>query len=71
MALAILLALTAQANVLELVIALGGPWAFGWHLVWQMRHLDIDQPEICLRLFRANRNTGLIPVLFFAVALVV
>jgi len=71
MALAILLAMAAQANVLKLVIALGGPWAFGWHLVWQMRHLDIDHPENCLRLFRANRNTGLIPVLFFAVALVV
>jgi len=32
----------------------------GAHLVWQVRHLDIDDPERCLRLFRANRDTGAI-----------
>ena len=28
------------------------------HLFWQSRSLDIDSPEKCLGLFRANRNTG-------------
>lgn len=49
-------------------IALLGIWAMGWHLAWQLTQLDIDSPDICLRLFRANRTTGLIPLPFFAVA---
>ncbi|MFN3147695.1 MAG: 4-hydroxybenzoate octaprenyltransferase [Paracoccaceae bacterium] len=65
---AIIAALAGTADLLTLVIALGGPWAFGWHMVWQMHRLDIDDPDGCLRLFRANRDTGLIPVLFLAVA---
>lgn len=61
-------ALVPQVNVLQLVLALGGVWFFGLHLVWQMGQLDIENPENCLRLFRSNRNAGLIPVLFFAAA---
>lgn len=34
--------------------------ASGVHLGWQIRRLDIDAPEICLRLFRSNREFGLI-----------
>jgi len=33
-----------------------------------LRALDIDDPEGCLRLFRANRDTGLILVAAFALA---
>jgi 4-hydroxybenzoate polyprenyltransferase len=69
LAIAIILTLLNNDNPLAMVIALGGPWAFGWHLAWQMRMLDTDNPEICLRLFRANRNSGLIIALFLAVAL--
>lgn len=36
---------------------------FATHLVWQIRRLDIDDPDLCLMLFRANRWTGWI---FFA-----
>jgi len=64
----VIAALAPQVNVLQLVLALGGVWFFGWHLVWQLRKLDIESPENCLRLFRSNRNAGLIPVLFFAAA---
>ena len=35
----LILALATQANVLQLVLALGGVWFFGWHLVWQMGKL--------------------------------
>jgi len=66
---AIIGALAAQANILALILALGGPWAFGWHMVWQMRQLDIDDADTCLRLFRANRDAGLIPALFIALSL--
>jgi len=55
-------------SVLSLVLALGGVWAFGWHLAWQLGRFDPDSPERLLMLFRSNRNAGLIPVLFFAVA---
>ena len=65
---AILLAATDR-NLLSVVVAVGGPWAFGWHMVWQLRKLDIDNPDGLLALFRANRDAGLIPVLFFLVAL--
>jgi 4-hydroxybenzoate polyprenyltransferase len=30
----------------------------GAHLLWQLRSLDIDRPLLCLRLFKANRDTG-------------
>jgi 4-hydroxybenzoate polyprenyltransferase len=41
----------------------GWPYAFlmlaaGAHLLWQVRSLDIDDPEKCLKLFRSNRDTG-------------
>ncbi len=65
----VILATVEQANILVLVVALGGPWAMGWHLAWQMRRLDIDDPENCMQVFRSNRDAGLIPVLFSAVAL--
>ena len=68
MGLAVLLALLPAGNPLALVMGIGGPWAFGWQLAWQIRKLDIDRPDICMELFRANRNAGLIPALFFAAA---
>ena len=58
-------------NPLTLALALCGPWAMGWHMVWQMRQLDLDDGGTLLRLFRSNRDAGLLPVLFFAVALLV
>lgn len=68
--LAVLLAL-GQASVLALVVALAGVWGMGWHMLWQMQRLDIDDPGVCLRLFRSNRDAGLVPALFFAVAALV
>ena len=65
---ALILALAEKVNVLQLVVALVGVWAFGWHMAWQIRQLDIDDPDRCLALFRANRDAGLIPLLFLAVA---
>ena len=65
----IIAALAPVANPLQLVVALCGVWAFGWHLAWQLRRLDIDDPEKCLALFRSNRDAGLIPVLFLGIAL--
>ncbi|NKX45592.1 4-hydroxybenzoate octaprenyltransferase [Roseicyclus persicicus] len=65
--LAALMAL-GQASILALVLALAGIWGMGWHMLWQLQRLDIDDPGVCLRLFRSNRDAGLIPALFFALA---
>jgi len=50
-------------------------WAFafvmllaGAHLVWQVKRLDIDNPDNCLRIFRANRETGALIALAFLLA---
>jgi 4-hydroxybenzoate polyprenyltransferase len=40
----------------------------GAHLAWQVRKLDIADPGACLTLFRANRDTGALIALAFAVA---
>ncbi|TDR90473.1 4-hydroxybenzoate octaprenyltransferase [Enterovirga rhinocerotis] len=43
----------------------GGSWpsfaglaAFTAHLAWQVRRLEPEQPAVCLRLFRSNRDAG-------------
>lgn len=61
----------SERSILSFVIAIGGPWAFGWHLHWQMRMFDPNDPARLIRIFRSNRDAGLLPVLFFAVALLV
>ncbi len=71
MSLAIIFALSPLANPLAMSLALGGAWAFGWHMVWQLGKLDTSRPDICLRLFRSNRDAGLIPALFLAAAMFV
>ena len=65
---AIILALAGTGDVLALTLALGGPWAMGWHMAWQMRNLDTEDPASCLKMFRSNRDAGLIVVLFLAAA---
>ena len=69
MGLAVIFSALPNASVLAMVVALAGPWAMGWHMAWQLRGLDITNPSKLLRLFHANRDTGLIPLLFFAVSL--
>jgi 4-hydroxybenzoate polyprenyltransferase len=34
--------------------------AFSAHLVWQIRRLQIGDPALCLRLFKSNRDAGLL-----------
>ncbi len=72
MSLAVVLALVpAGASAARLGLALAGVWAFGWHLAWQLGRLQIDDPAGCLRLFRSNREAGLLPALFVAASLLV
>jgi 4-hydroxybenzoate polyprenyltransferase len=68
LSLAVILTLVEQTRPLALLLALAGVWAFGLHLHWQLRQLNPDDPAVCLRLFRSNRDTGLILALFLAAA---
>jgi 4-hydroxybenzoate polyprenyltransferase len=34
--------------------------AFAGHLAWQIHRLDIDDPAVCLAVFKSNRDAGLI-----------
>ena len=69
MSLAIIYALAPLANPLVLSIALAAPWAFGAHMNWQLQRLNIDDADNCLKLFRSNRDAGLLVVLILATAL--
>jgi len=67
---ALIQAALGVVNVLALTVAFGGIWAFGWHMTWQLRKLDIDDAGVCLDLFRKNRDAGLIPVAFFLIGVI-
>ena len=69
MGLSIVDAMVPHASILALVVALGGPWAMGWHMMWQLRGLDIEDNGKLLQLFHSNRDTGLIPLIFLCIAL--
>jgi 4-hydroxybenzoate polyprenyltransferase len=68
---AVVLALLDDGNVLALVLAFCGVWAFGWHLMWQLTRLDTEDHDRCLMLFRSNRDAGLIPAAFLLAAVFV
>ena len=68
MAAAVLAALLPLGRPLQLALALGGVWGFGWHMAWQLVRLDTNDPARCLMLFRSNRDAGLIAALFLAAA---
>ena len=60
-----------MANPLQpgaLAVGILGPTAFGFHMLWQLIRLNIKSQETLLTLFRTNREAGLLPVLFFAIA---
>jgi 4-hydroxybenzoate polyprenyltransferase len=37
-----------------------GLLAFAAHLSWQIRRLDVGDPDLCLRVFKSNRDAGLV-----------
>lgn len=60
-----------DGSPIGLLVVLLGPWAFGWHMFWQLRQLDLQDNDRLLKLFRSNRDAGLLPLPFFALALFV
>jgi len=59
-ALAVLLIGLSGAAAGTGVVFMLGCILFGAHLGWQIERLDIDDPDLCLRLFKSNRDAGLI-----------
>ncbi len=57
------------ASPMAVLLAIFGPWAMGWHLHWQLGRFDMEDNDRLLMLFRSNRDAGLLPLPFFAVAL--
>ena len=55
----VLIAAAFRAAGLSMV-AYVGLVAFAAHLAWQVKSLDISKPDACLRLFKSNRDAGLI-----------
>src|SRR5687767_5517326 len=55
----LLIAFAGAAAGAGMVFALGLA-AFAAHLAWQIRTIDIADPALCLRLFKSNRDAGLI-----------
>ncbi|SMO38611.1 4-hydroxybenzoate octaprenyltransferase [Paracoccus laeviglucosivorans] len=60
--------LATGASGLGLLLAFVGIAAFAAHLAWQLRRFDMHDGAGCLRLFRSNRDAGLIVALFLALA---
>ena len=69
--LAVALALPKDAGIAPLALALAGVWGMGWHLAWQMRRLNLDDPTSCMMIFRSNNAAGLIAALLLAIAAMV
>lgn len=67
MSLAVIYALSPLADPLKMSLGLAGAWALGWHMNWQLGKLDINDTQMCLRLFRSNRDAGLLAALFLAI----
>ena len=55
----LLIGLAGRAAGASVVFA-AGLIAFAAHLAWQVVRLDIDDPDLCLKLFKSNRDAGLI-----------
>ena len=63
-----LLAIAISLTGRNLLMAWAGLAGFAAHLAWQLRNFKPDQGAVCLRLFRSNRDAGLILALFLALA---
>lgn len=67
MGLAVLFAVQ-ERTILSLLVALGGPWALGWHLTYQLTKFDPSDDASLLKIFRSNSFAGFLPLPFFALA---
>ena len=57
-------------NPISIIITLTSLFLFAGHLIWQLKKLNINSPEICLSVFRSNRDCGLLIAFGLALAIV-
>ncbi|WP_338110837.1 4-hydroxybenzoate octaprenyltransferase [Rhodovulum imhoffii] len=69
MVLAVVGGLVHGAGSTAAFVGVLGVLGFGLHLYWQLSRLKPDDADVCLALFRSNRDAGLIPVAFFTLAI--
>lgn len=62
LALAIGIGLIADGGAYSITAAIISLLLFGLHLGWQVKRMDLDSPDVCLVLFRSNKDAGLIIV---------
>ena len=67
-ALAVWTAIPIGERPVALLLGFLGTASFAAHLIWQIRKLDMADGECCLRLFRSNRNAGLLLSATFFIA---
>lgn len=67
----LLLAVAISLTGRNLLIGWLGLAGFAGHLTWQLKIFKPDQNDTCLRLFRSNRDAGLVLAIFLAFAGVV
>ncbi|MRX49097.1 4-hydroxybenzoate octaprenyltransferase [Paracoccus sp. S-4012] len=65
---ALAIVMAGPESALAWGLALGGLAGFAVHLAWQLRQFRPRDGELALRLFRSNRDAGLILALFLASA---
>ncbi len=71
MMVAVAVAIPPGTHAAAFVISSAGVLCFALHLLLQLRRLDLKDSSSCLRIFRSNRDAGLIPVTFLAIAVLV
>lgn len=64
----LLLGIAISLTGRNLLIAMPGLLGFAAHLVWQLKIFKQDQNDVCLILFRSNRDAGLILAVFLSLA---
>lgn len=65
---ATVVAIPSGAGIPTRLLASAGIAGFCAHLAWQLRRLEIENPAICLDLFRSNRDAGLVLAGLFLLA---
>ena len=70
MASSFLFAVVEEISTLQIIFLGVAIISYFTHLIWQLSRLQQDDPDICLKLFRSNRDTGLLPVCFMALAVI-
>lgn len=66
LAMAVIVTPLPEGRIWGPIASLVGVWLFGWHMLFSLRRLNLEDPQSCRAAFVASRNGGLIAALFLA-----